>query len=300
MERMIIIILLVIILCLFAVLWKYGRQVRDICRQLRFIMEKESNALVTSDMRLGGLDGLVDTLNEMLGGHRKQRQQWQKKEQMIADTYSSLSHDIRTPLTSLDGYFQLWTASEDAEERERYIAVIRGRIDGLREMLEELFTFTKLKNETYELPLAVCDINLLVKDTLFSYYEEWELRGITPVLVLPDQPVKVMGNRMALDRTLQNMIKNALDHGERELEIRLWQQDAVYLEVRNRVCNPEEIDAEQVFERFYKADEARSKSSTGLGLSIAREFVLRMHGDISARLEGDLFCVQVMLPEMRE
>ena len=66
-----------------------------------------------------------------------------KKEEMISDTYTNLSHDIRTPLTSLDGYFQLMETCEDQEEQRRYMKIIQERIGSLKEMLEELFTFTK-------------------------------------------------------------------------------------------------------------------------------------------------------------
>ena len=70
---------------------------------------------------------------------------------MISDIYTSLSHDIRTPLTSLDGYFQLLETSNDPQEQERYISVIEERIGSLKDMLEELFLFTKLKKDSYHI-----------------------------------------------------------------------------------------------------------------------------------------------------
>ena len=73
--------------------------------------------------------------------------------QMISDTYTNLSHDIRTPLTSLDGYFQLMETCEDQEEQRRYMKIIQERIGSLKEMLEELFTFTKLKNDSFHLEM---------------------------------------------------------------------------------------------------------------------------------------------------
>lgn len=86
---------------------------------------------------------------------------------MISDTYTNLSHDIRTPLTSLDGYFQLLEQSEDAEEQKHYMDIIQERIHSLKEMLEELFLFTKLKNESYHLELKHCCVNQVLKQTIF-------------------------------------------------------------------------------------------------------------------------------------
>lgn len=108
----------------------------------------------------------------------------------------------------------------------------------------------------------------------------------------------IEGNEAGLRRTIQNILKNALDHGETGIYIALFREEnRIILQVKNEAAHPEEIDVSQVFERFYKADAARSRTSNGLGLSIAKEFVVRMHGEITARIEGTKFCVEVAFPE---
>ena len=149
------------------IIWKYQRQVKDICRQLAFLMKHDSNMLIHREFSLGGIGMLSDRLNDLLELRRKEKQYYQEKETLIADTYTNLSHDIRTPLTSLDGYFQLMEACENVEEQRRYLNIIHERIHSLNEMLEELFTFTKLKNESYRLELTSCCINRILKETVF-------------------------------------------------------------------------------------------------------------------------------------
>ena len=212
-----------IIILQFIIMWKYQRQVKDICRQLAFLMKHDSNMLIQREFDLGGIGTLSDRLNELLELQRKEKQRYQEKEALIADTYTNLSHDIRTPLTSLDGYFQLMEECENVEDQRRYLNIIHERIHSLNEMLEELFTFTKLKNESYSLELAV-------------------------------------------------------------------------LRISNQVIHSEQIDIEHVFDRFYKADVARSKTSTGLGLSIAKELVKRMNGEISAKTEKNEFAIELSFP----
>ena len=279
------------------IMWKYQRQVKDICRQLAFLMKHDSNMLIHREFGLGGIGMLSDRLNDLLELRRKEKQYYQEKETLIADTYTNLSHDIRTPLTSLDGYFQLMEACENVEEQRRYLDIIHERIHSLNEMLEELFMFTKLKNESYRLELTSCCINRILKETVFSYYDDWVRREIQPDIQITEEQLYIDGNKQGLSRIIQNVIKNGLDHGEKKIRIVLKrEQNQAVLRISNQVIASEQIDIEHVFDRFYKADAARSKTSTGLGLSIAREFVRRMNGEIGAKIEENEFIVEMSFP----
>ena len=276
------------------IMWKYQRQVKDICRQLAFLMKHDSNMLIHREFGLGGIGMLSDRLNDLLELRRKEKQYYQEKETLIADTYTNLSHDIRTPLTSLDAYFQLMEACENVEEQRRYLNIIHERIHSLNEMLEELFMFTKLKNESYRLELTSCCINRILKETVFSYYDDWVRREIQPDIQITEEQLYIDGNKQGLSRIIQNVIKNGLDHGEKKIRIVLKrEQNRAVLRISNQVIASEQIDIEHVFDRFYKADAARSKTSTGLGLSIAREFVRRMNGEIGAKIEENEFIVEM-------
>ena len=276
------------------IMWKYQRQVKDICRQLAFLMKHDSNMLIHREFGLGGIGMLSDRLNDLLELRRKEKQYYQEKETLIADTYTNLSHDIRTPLTSLDGYFQLMEACENVEEQRRSLSIIHERIHSLNEMLEELFMFTKLKNESYRLELTSCCINRILKETVFSYYDDWVRREIQPDIQITEEQLYIDGNKQGLSRIIQNVIKNGLDHGEKKIRIVLKrEQNQAVLRISNQVTASEQIDIEHVFDRFYKADAARSKTSTGLGLSIAREFVRRMNGEIGAKVEENEFIVEM-------
>ena len=292
--------LLCIIILQMILLWNYKRQVKDICRQLVFLMEHESNMMISRQINFGGIKELVNLLNEMLSKRRMERKQYVEKEKLIANIYTNLSHDIRTPLTSLDGYVQLLECSTNKEEQKRYITIIQERISSLKEMLEELFTFTKVKNEAYIPELYPCCINRILKKVVFSYYEEWKKLEIEPIIQIIEEPIYANGNTQALQRVFENIIKNVLEHGGKEIEILLYaEKGKVYISFGNWIENKEEIEVEQVFERFYKADVARSKNSTGLGLAIAKELVGKMNGTIQARIEEDMFYIELFFDELR-
>ena len=290
-------VLSVLILILICILISYKRQVKDICRQLRFLQECDSNMLITTEMKKGHIEELAELLNTLLKERKKERADYQKKERMIADIYTNLSHDIRTPLTSLDGYFQLLEETQEENDRKRYIQIIQERIESLKEMLEELFTYTKLQNGTYELKLEPQNVGQILKETVFSYYDDWAAQGISPQFEITEEPVWIRGNKQALRRTIQNIIRNGLDHGNKEIRIQLSRNEKqMELVFQNKIEPGEQIDISRVFERFYKADKARSKSSTGLGLSIAKGFVQKMHGEIAAEIKEDWFCIKISFP----
>lgn len=298
-------VLAIIVIIMAAVLLKIRAQLRDINDQLDFLYENDTNMLIGTDTNLIYLGQFKQRVNRFVEQWHKKRAEAAKKEQMISDTYTNLSHDIRTPLTSLDGYFQLLKDERDEKLQAHYIGVIQERIASLKDMLEELFMFTKLKNDTFNLEMDKCCVSRLLKQTVFSYYDEWKMRGIEPVVDICDEQIFILANTQALKRVFQNVIKNGLVHGKNDIEIRLYTKALgnvsdknqgnrmVNISVSNTIENPENVDVSQVFERFYKADEARSVTSSGLGLSIAKELVERMDGKINAQIEDNRFCINI-------
>lgn len=212
------------------------------------------------------------------------------------DKTESVYHykDIRTPLTSMDGYFQLLLKSDDPEERQQYAAVISDRLFSLKEMLDELFTYAKLTNKAYEIELSPCAVNEILLSVLFSFYKDIKQKAIEPFIDVPEQDVFIQGNEPALRRIFQNILKNCIEHGNKHLYVRLINNtDTIQISFENDYQAHEPIEASKVFDRFYKADEARSTTSTGLGLSIAKELVERLNGFITGNVMNDTFTVSI-------
>lgn len=272
----------------------YRRQVKQTCRQLAFVKENDTNMRLQMSGGFPELDALRREMNEVIEQTKKLNRETIRGEERFKETITNISHDIRTPLTSLDGYFQLLQEAQTKEEWERYIAIIKERISSLKAMLEELFTYTKLQNKNYELAMEEVDFGKCVYDTVFSFYEEFKNKGIEPEVDFSEEIYHVSGNKEAIRRILQNMIKNALEHGKSTIAIKMYQERGwVQFSCENDVEHAEEIDVEQVFERFYKADSARTHTSTGLGLSIAKNFTEKMGGTMSVKLEESKFRITV-------
>lgn len=284
------------ILCilLLGILIAYRRQVKNTCRYLAFLKEKETNLRLRGELPFAELNELADQVNEVLDTTQKLQQEAKHGENNLKEAITNISHDIRTPLTSLDGYFQLLSKAETEEERQQYISVIRGRIESLKSMLEELFTYTKLQNESFMLELEQVDFKKCVCDTLFSFYNDFSDHGISPEVELCEERVVIRGNRDAVQRLIQNVLKNVLEHGSDAVQIGLILVGTeVCFFCENKVEHPEKIDISQVFSRFYRADPARTKSSTGLGLAIAKGLTEKMNGSMKAELVENRFRLSV-------
>lgn len=288
------IILVVIAILGIGLAFYYRHQIKNAKSQISFLNQHETNMLITSDQKSGCVAELTDELNTLIEQTAALRKEIADNESHLKDTIINLSHDIRTPLTSMDGYFQLLLKSDDPEERQQYAAVISDRLSSLKEMLDELFTYAKLTNKAYEVELSPCAVNEILLSVLFSFYKDIKQRGIEPLVNVPEQDIFIQGNEPALRRIFQNILKNCIEHGNNQLSIRLINTaDTVQIYFENDYQTQEPIDANKVFDRFYKADGARSKTSTGLGLSIAKELVERLNGSITGNVKNDIFTITI-------
>ncbi len=289
----VIITLSAFLIIFIGILLNYRRQVKKICRRLAFIIENESNALLENAYSFKEMKELSDIVNGVLIDCRENRIKYHRKDKNIKETITGLSHDIRTPLTSLDGYFQLLEQASDAEEKEHYDLIIQNRIRDLSDMLEELFTFAKLQNDVYEFESKECCINTILCDTLLGFYDDFTRAGITPDINIPDDSFISICSESALKRIFHNIIKNVLVHGCESFTVSLNTENGFNIILfKNKCMDAEKIDVEHVFDRFYKADKARSETSTGLGLAIAKELTEKTGGTIRASID-DGFIIEL-------
>lgn len=278
----------------------YRRQVKKTCRRIAFIKNNDTNMQLLSDMNFHELNMLEKEINEVIEKNRQISIAAKRSENNLKETIVNISHDIRTPLTSLDGFFQLLKNADSEEERDQCVDVIQNRINNLKYMLEELFTYTKLQNDDYKLATEPVDIVRCVSSALVSFYNEFQEKSIEVQADFTDKEAVVDCNSEAVQRIVQNILKNVLDHGSKAVELTLKQDtEKVVFTCSNKVDNPESIDVSQVFTRFYKSDPARTHSSTGLGLAIAKGLAERMNGGMTAQVDGEWFRVEVWFSKIQ-
>lgn len=275
----------------------YRRQVEGLSRQTSFLNEKKTELKINTDLNAKELKSLAAEIRRLNDSFNETKISLIKQDAALRETITNLSHDIRTPLTSLDGYFQLLASEKiDQDKKEHYLGIIRNRIESLNSMLDELFTYAKLQDINYSIELSELDITAVTADILMSFYDDIAGRGEEPVVSLPDEPVLINGNKEAYTRVVQNIIRNALVHGKNlSISLRREATDVIF-ECSDELLNPDTvIDTSRVFDRFYKADKARTNAKgSGLGLAITKELVERMGGKISAECRDGRFSIRVL------
>jgi signal transduction histidine kinase len=275
----------------------YRRQVEGLSRQTAFLNEKKTELKINTDLNAKELKSLAAEIRRLNDSFNETKISLIKQDAALRETITNLSHDIRTPLTSLDGYFQLLASEKiDQDKKEHYLGIIRNRIESLNSMLDELFTYAKLQDINYSIELSELDITAVTADILMSFYDDIAGRGEEPVVSLPEEPVIINGNKEAYTRVVQNIIKNALVHGK-NLSVSLRREGSdVIFECSDELLNPDTvIDTSRIFDRFYKADKARTNAKgSGLGLAITKELVERMGGKISAECRDGRFSIRVL------
>ena len=286
-----------IALTLLIALVHYRSQIRKNCQQLEVMQNHTTNQRLTAEVPYKEINEMVSRMNDICNKYQEEKIAIERNENNLKEAIANLSHDIRTPLTSLDGYVQLLVMTDSQEEKEHYLQIIKNRISSLKELLEELFTYTKMQDQSYELSVVPMDGRQCICETVLSFYEDFETRGLTPEVSFCEEELPIIANEVALCRVVQNLVKNALVHGQKRLGMTLEKQDGkLHFTCFNDKKPGEVIEVDQIFDRFYKGDKARTSTSTGLGLAIAKCLVERMKGTITAQVKDELFIIEILLP----
>ena len=293
----IIILLLIGAGILSARLCCYRKQMRHMLRELDVIEQTDTKVLLTSAVSVGQTDEVISAVNRILQRKRCTEEQLYRENRSYRESITSISHDIRTPLTSAKGYLQMLAAGNAAEEkRNQYARTVERRLDDLTGMLDWLFLYARIEAGELELQREVINAGNLFVETVSMFYEDFVKKNCEPSVKVPSEPCHISADREAFVRILENLIKNALVHGtgDYELSLRKEKNEAV-IRVANRTDSIEVQDMEHIFERFYTTDTSRSRKNTGLGLAIVKKLTEQMQGKVEATLENGYFAIEVRL-----
>ena len=226
-----------------------------------------------------------------------------RAERMKIDLITNVSHDLKTPLTSMIGYVDLLKQEPLSDAAQDYVEVLSSRMESLKDMIQDIFDLSKSTSGTAELHLETLDMKKLLEQTLGDMEDAIKSSGMVIREAMPEMPLKFTGDGKKMYRVLQNLIGNALKYslaGTRIYIIAERRASQVQVTIKNTSAYEMDFTSEEIMERFARGDKSRNTEGHGLGLAIAESFVKNMKGGLQVTVDGDQFKVQLTFPVVEE
>lgn len=263
-------------------------QLREINRNLQ---ENRTMKLSAPDKEV---EELLEDINQSLQGIRAEKVAFLKREKEFKQQIENISHDLRTPLTSMIGYLRIMDISGLPKEEQEDLQTVLKKAERLQELIAEFYDFSRLSAGEYGLVMERMDVAKALRTALADGYGDLSLRELAVTAEIPEVQQYILGDDSALQRVFQNLLQNAGKYAESSLKVSLGEDEKeICVCFQNDVRDLGPRDAERLFERFYTQDKSRNSGSTGLGLTIAKEFVEQMGGRITAEVEGGILCISL-------
>ncbi len=285
------------VLCLLLALRLYTveRALRAAARQIKENAVTGSNAKILMAAPNAAAEELVATLNSLLELRRADEADFRRRETALRRQISNVSHDLRTPLTSILGYLQL--LAEDGlsqKEREEYLAIVKGRAKALQSLISSFYDLSRLDGGEYPLVRERIDLYTTLSELVAGFYNDLSSSGLEVEVALGEGLPQVWGDPSAALRIFTNLIRNALEHGEGTLAVRLYREGGeVVSSFENGSGGLADEDVAHVFDRSFTSDKNRTSQSTGLGLAIVKALCDQMGCKTKATLRNGIFTIAV-------
>ena len=273
-------------------------EVKKLSKKIQRILECSTHTELTADFPSSDVVELVNSLNGLFEVYQEQVYELQKKDETIKETITNLAHDLRTPMTAIQGYTQMLLQSPTLSNEDlETIKIINERLSVLNQLLNQLFEFARIEAGEMEFSYVPLDLNALLRSAAVSFFGVFEERKLVPQLNIAEEAFSFCGDEKAISRIFENIISNALAHGKGDYVFSSCVEENNYIFVfQNSTTDIRESDIEKIFDRFYTTDQSRSRKTTGLGLTIAKKLTMQMGGTIHAALKENMFEITVCFP----
>jgi signal transduction histidine kinase len=296
MEKLIIIIIIAILAIFITLYFSLRRNINSIADGLNSINSTKTNSkiLLPSGNKL--IKKLALAINTSLEAKQQTEAEYKRMDLEIRQAIANISHDLRTPLTSIMGYMQLIEDDTLPEtERKQYIDIIKNRSKSLQLLISSFYDLSRLEAREYKFEFKTINLYNIICDITASYYNDFINSGIEPKISLQENIKPIICDETAARRIFSNLIQNMLRYGKSSVSIELKQYSGYVSTVfRNDAQDLTEEDVPRIFERFFTVDRTRTEKSTGLGLAITKQLVEQTGNSISAELIDGELSIEIM------
>lgn len=270
------------------------KELKNILNQLKNYNTRKTEKKIDITLLDKDIEKMAIEINNLIDLHALSNIEKKSAERELKQAVANISHDLRTPLTSILGYIQLIEKPEVTdEERKEYLAIAKDRAKRLQILLNDFFELSVIESVDHSLKLEKLGLNSIVEEIAINLYDQFNEQHIVPSIKIPQEQMNIIGDESAIKRVIENLVINAIRYSDGNVSITLEKNNTkINLTISNDVKDITEKDIELFFNRFYTADQTRSGKGTGLGLSIAKALMDKMNGKLSAELKDSWLYVK--------
>ena len=291
MNIVLLLIFILVLICVILVVKLYliKHSIKEIKNDFTNILESDTNNIITISSSDKDIKALTINLNNNLIELRNQKLKYENGNQELKKIITNISHDLRTPLTAINGYIDLLKEEDISKTQEKYLKIVQRKSNELKELTEQLFEFSKTMDVDINIKKENCCINEILEETLISYYNILKEKNIIPTVLICNEKIYKAINKNSLIRIFENILSNVLKYSSGDFKVELKNNGEIIFS--NKATSLDATTVQKIFDRYFTVENA--KKSTGLGLAIAKQLVELNSGSIEANFIKDMLTIKI-------
>lgn len=290
---MAIMFLMTLIIILIAIIIGYKREFKRINNEIINNLDEYINIKTKSTDK--DIENLVESINLIFDSRQKIVAEKNKNEEKIRESISNMSHDLRTPLTSIMGYLQMIKSEKSSEaDKKEYMDIVEKRTKSLQQLISSFYDLSRMEGNEYNFNYKKVNLSSILCENIAVFYNDFRNNNIEPIIEIDENVKDIISDDGAINRIFSNLIINMIKHGENFVKITLRQEnDVIITEFINKATRLTQENVDKLFDRFYTVDNSRSDKNTGLGLYITKILVEKLGHKIDAELKENLLSIKI-------
>ena len=242
------------------------------------------------------VENLVQNINLIFDSKQKVVAEKKKKEEELRASISNMSHDLRTPLTSIMGYLQMIKSEKPSEaDKKEYMDIVEKRTKSLQKLISSFYDLSRIEGNEYNFNYKKVNLSNVLCENIAVFYNDFINNNIEPVIEIEEGIKEIISDEGAITRIFSNLIGNMIKHGENYVKISLKKEnDIIITEFTNKATGLTQENVDKLFNRFYTVDKSRSDRNTGLGLYIAKVLVEKLGYNITATIGNENLVIKII------